>query len=77
MDTIPVVPVGSVIAPTAITDHGQQRRRQQQQEQPDEDHHDERKGADEVPPNGSMAATPTPAEKPPTRDDEGHIDCYG
>ena len=78
MDTIPVAPVGSAIAPAAIADRGQRRRRQQEREkQSDAHHHDEQQGAGGEPPAPSPSAPATPVAKPPTRDDAGHIDCFG
>jgi len=67
METTSVPPLGSVVAPTAITDHGAQQRRKQ--EKKDEEHESRERQVDashDEAPHGEVK-----------RDEDGHIDCYG
>jgi len=68
MDGVAVVPVGSVVAPTTVADRGARQGRQQEKKE------DEKKQPHLPKPN--HAATDD-SESLPTRDDEGHIDCFG
>ncbi|MDX8412638.1 MAG: hypothetical protein R8J85_00980 [Mariprofundales bacterium] len=73
MDTIPVAPVGSVVAPTAIADHGAQQRRKQDERGRNHES-DEAATEDE---NDSHDPHEQKVASEVQRDEEGHIDCYG